>query len=80
MTKQELYEQMIGVSGNEFADQKSCVELYEKVYKARIRLSKRTGIDFEDRDLLEIIEALEEIGKMCALKMFDYGKMQMDEI
>jgi len=53
--------------------------LYQKVCDARLRLSERAGIDFEDRDLLEIIESLEEIGKICALKMFDYGKLSMDE-
>lgn len=82
MTKEEIYDQMTGVRysvENEFADGTQCSMLYQKVCDARLRLSERTGIDFEDRDLLEMIESLEEIGKICALKMFDYGKLSMDE-
>lgn len=82
MTKQDIYTQMIGARynvENEFAEGKQCSELYGKVCDARLRLAERTGIDFEDPDLLEMIEDLEEIGKICALKMFDYGKMHMDE-
>lgn len=82
MTKEEIYDQMSGVRynvENEFVDGTQCSMLYQKVCDARLRLSERTGIDFEDRDLLEIIESLEQIGKICALKMFDYGKLSMDE-
>lgn len=82
VTKQEIYDQVIGARynvENEFADGKRCSQLYGKVTCARLRLSERTGIDFEDRDVMDIIESLEEIGKICALKMFDYGKLHMDE-
>lgn len=80
MTKEEIYERMTiqfvyphPEIPCEFDDGKPCAELYGKVYDARLRLSERTGIDFEDRDLMEIIESLEKIGALCALKMYDYG-------
>ena len=82
MTKQEIYNQMIGAVynvENEFADGKPCSELYGRVNDARLRLAERTGIDFEDRDVMEIVESLEEIAKIGSLKMFDYGKLHMDE-
>ena len=80
MTKEQIYERMTVQLVHpdpeipyEFDEGKPCDKLYEKVTAARLRLCARTGLDFEDRDLLDIIEGLEEIGKLCALKMFDYG-------
>ena len=66
MSKQEIYEQVIGARysvENEFAEGKPCARLYGRVTDARLRLSERTGIDFEDRDILEIIQSMEEIAK-----------------
>lgn len=57
---------------NEFADGAPCDVLYGRVCDARLRLSERTGIDFEDRDVLEIIESLEKIGERCAFRMVEY--------
>ena len=80
MTKEQIYERMTIQLVRpdpeipcEFDEGKPCEELYGRVCDARLRLSERTGIGFEDRDVLEIIESLEEIGKICALKMYDYG-------
>lgn len=80
MTKEQIYEcmtvQLVDPDPQipcEFDEGKPCDKLYEQVSAARLRLCGRTGIDFEDYDLLDIIEGLEEIGKICALKMFDYG-------
>lgn len=80
MTKEEIYECMTVQFTEpdpeipcEFDEGRPCDELYGRVCDARLRLSERTGIGFEDRDVLEIIESLEEIGKICALKMYDYG-------
>lgn len=80
MTKEQIYERMTVQFTEpdpeipcEFDEGKPCEELYGRVCDARLRLSERTGIGFEDRDVLEIIESLEEIGKICALKMYDYG-------
>lgn len=50
-----------------------CDLLYQKVCEARERLAERAGISFEDRDLLAMVEGLEEIGKVLAMKMFEYG-------
>ena len=80
MTKEQIYERMTVrlVRSDpdipcEFDEGKPCEALYGRVCDARLRLAERTGIGFEDRDLLEIIESLEEIGKLCALRMYDYG-------
>lgn len=80
MTKEEIYDCMTVhyIYPNpdipfEFEDGKPCSDLYGKVCDARLRIAERTGIDFEDRDLLEIIESMEGIARLCALKMYDYG-------
>lgn len=85
MTKEQIYERMTVQLVRpdpeipcEFDSGKPCDVLYGKVTDARLRLCERTGLDFEDRDLLDIIEGLERIGKICALKMFDYGKRDAD--
>lgn len=81
MTKEEIYDHMTShyiyqhpYIECEFDDGKPCMELYSRVCDARVRIAERTGIDFEDRDLLEIVECMEEIAKICGLKMFDYGR------
>lgn len=80
MTKEQIYERMTVQLVHpdqeipcEFDGGKPCGKLYGQVCEARLRLCERTGLDFEDRDLLALIEGLEEIGRLCALKMFDYG-------
>ena len=84
MTKEQIYERMTVQFTEpdpeipcEFDEGKPCDKLYAQACDARLRLCERTGLDFEDRDLLDIIEGLEEIGKLCALKMFDYGGRYM---
>lgn len=56
---------------NLFAEDAACDRLYEAVTRARLRLVSRTGIDFEDSDLLDIIRGLEEIGRLCAFQAAD---------
>ena len=80
MTKEQIYEcmtvQFVTPDPEipcEFDDGKPCALLYEKVSDARERIAERTGIDFEDRDLLAMVEGMEEIGKICGLKMYEYG-------
>lgn len=80
MTKEEIYERMTvqfvipdPVIPCEFDDGRPCAELYEKACAARERVAERTGLDFEDADLLAIVENTEEIGKVLALKMYGYG-------
>lgn len=57
---------------NLFADGSPCDRLYQQMTDARLRLAKRIGISFEDHDLLEIIHALEEIARLCALGAVEY--------
>lgn len=61
MTKEQIYERMTVQLVEpdpeipcEFDDGKPCEVLYGRVCDARLRLSERTGIGFEDRDVLEI--------------------------
>lgn len=80
MTKEEIYSYMTAsfVEPNpdipfEFEEGSPCMELYGRVCDARVRIAERTGLEFEDRDMLEIIECMEEISKICGLKMYEYG-------
>ena len=80
MTKEQIYERMTVqlVTPDpdipcEFDDGKPCALLYEKVSEARERIAARTGLDFEDADLLAMVEGMEEIAKALAMKMFGYG-------
>lgn len=80
MCKEEIYERMTMQFVQPdpeipcvFDDGKPCAELYNKVCDARLRLSKRTGIDFENSDLREIIGRMEDIARLCSLQMYDYG-------
>lgn len=56
---------------NLFAGGSPCDRLYAQVTSARLRLAQRTGISFEDHDLLDIISGLEEIGRRCAFRAAD---------
>lgn len=80
MTKEQIYERMTvqfvtpdTVIPCEFDEGKPCDLLYQQVCEARARIAERTGLDFEDHDLLAMVEGLEEIGKVLAMKMFEYG-------
>lgn len=57
---------------NLFADGSPCDRLYDCATRARLRLAQRTGIDFEDHDLLDLISSLEEIGHQCAFQAAIY--------
>lgn len=80
MTKEQIYERMTvqfttpdPIIPCEFDDGKPCAKLYDKVCAARERIAERTGLDFEDHDLLAIVEEMEEMAKLLALKMYEYG-------
>lgn len=80
MTKEQIYKRMTVQFTEpdpeipcEFDEDRPCAKLYGQVCDARLRLAERTGIDFEDRDLMDVIENLEAIAKLCALRMYDYG-------
>lgn len=81
MTRLDIYRNMTGQLvpvEDEFAEGKPCSLLYRKVTEARERLCRRTGIDFEDVDILEIISDMEKIAEICALKMYQYALLWGD--
>lgn len=81
MTKRDIYRTITGQLvqiEDEFAEEKPCDLLYHKVTEARERLCKRTGINFEDADILEIISSMEKIAEICALKMYHYALLWGD--
>lgn len=57
---------------DEFCDGRECGRLYDRVYKAKLRLGKRLGID-EDSDVEEIINCMSSISRILAVKMFECG-------
>lgn len=57
---------------NEYAPGKECEKLYEEVYDANRRICERLGVD-EDEDVATILNCMDEICRMLAYKMFDYG-------
>lgn len=57
---------------DEFSEDRECGRLYERVYKAKLRLGKRLGMD-EDSDVEEIINCMCSISRILADKMFGYG-------
>lgn len=59
---------------NEFADGKECGQLYNQVYKAKLRLeNKLRECDNEDIEL--IISYMSNIAEILSMKMYDYGKV-----
>lgn len=81
MTRQDIY---LGLTGqlvpieNEFAQGQPCDVLYARVASARERLCTRTGIDFHDADMEEIITCMEKIAEVCAMKMYGYALLWGD--
>ena len=60
---------------DEFSKGSYCSELYEEVYRAKVSLCDRLGVQ-EDNDIETIMSNLTLIGRHLSMKMFDYG---MDE-
>jgi hypothetical protein len=46
--------------------------LYQEVFDANQRLCDRLGVN-EDKDIELIINSMQDIAKLLAFKMFDYG-------
>lgn len=57
---------------NLFLDGSPCDQFTGCVNRARQRLSERTGISYEDHDLLEIVRGMEEISQRCAYQAANY--------
>lgn len=60
---------------DEFSKGSYYSELYEEVYRAKVSLCDRLGVQ-EDNDIETIMSNLTLIGRHLSMKMFDYG---MDE-
>ena len=60
---------------DEFSKGSYCSELYEEVYRAKVSLCDRLGVQ-DDNDIETIMSNLTLIGRHLSMKMFDYG---MDE-
>jgi plasmid maintenance system antidote protein VapI len=52
--------------------------LYQEVFDANRRLCERLGVD-EDKDIEHLINNMQDITKILAMKMFDYGMQVQQE-
>ena len=86
MQKEQIFEKMNGFLAegshslseqadieDEFAEGKECCLLYEGVYQAERNLCERLGED-EDEDVEAILNGMERITKLLAMKMYEYGR------
>ena len=86
MLKEQIFEKMNGfltegllllpeqyTIEDEFAEGKECCLLYEGVYQAGRNLCERLGED-EDEDVETILNGMERITKLLAMKMYEYGR------
>ena len=58
---------------DEFAEGKECCLLYEGIYQAERNLCERFGED-ENEDVEAILNGMERITRILAMKMYEYGK------
>lgn len=47
--------------------------LVDVIYQHRLRLCNRAGLDFEDKDLLEIVSAYDRLNQLIARLMYNQG-------
>ena len=79
-TQEELWRKLMGLHADpqgvpsEFEEGKECALLYDRIDAARHRLCQRLGMEFEDGDLVEILNCEEAICKQVACKMYEYGR------
>ena len=86
MQKGQIFEKMNGflteellmlpkqhVIEDEFAEGKECCLLYEGIYQAERNLCERLGED-ENEDVETILNGMERITRILAMKMYEYGK------
>lgn len=86
MQKEQIFEKMNGfltedllmlpeqhVVEDEFAEGKECCLLYEGIYQAERNLCERLGED-ENKDVETILNGMERITRILAMKMYEYGK------
>ena len=58
---------------NLFEEGSACELAYERMFDAYARLRDRLGVENEDTDVEQIINALRTIEKNVGMKMFEYG-------
>lgn len=88
MQKEQIFEKMNGflteellllpeqyVIEDEFAEGKECCLLYESIYQAERNLCERLGED-ENEDVETILNGMERITRILAMKMYEYGKYE----
>ena len=86
MLKEQIFEKMNGfltegllllpeqyTIEDEFAEGKECCILYEGIYQAERNLCERLGED-ENEDVETILNSMEKITRILAMKMYEYGK------
>ncbi len=86
MLKEQIFEMMNGfltegllllpeqyTIEDEFAEGKECCILYEGIYQAERNLCERLGED-ENEDVETILNSMEKITRILAMKMYEYGK------
>lgn len=47
--------------------------LVDVIYQHRMRLCSRAGLDFEDKDLLELVSAYDRLNQLIARLMYNQG-------
>lgn len=47
--------------------------LVDVIYQHRLRLCNRAGLDFEDKDLLELVSAYDRLNQLIARLMYNQG-------
>ena len=83
--KDTIYEMLLGESLKElqlegsnvkvedmFQSGSECDKLYEMVYQANRNICKKLGVE-ESKEVETIISNLDEIQRIIAMKMYDYG-------
>lgn len=56
------------------AEERATVDaLVDAIYQHRLRLCNRAGLDFEDRDLLEIVSAYDRLNQLVGHFMYNQG-------
>lgn len=60
------------IVANEYEDGRECEKLYGEVYEANQRICERMGVE-EDDDVTTILNCMDNIARILAYKMFDYG-------
>ncbi|MCD8160594.1 MAG: hypothetical protein LUE61_05325 [Clostridiales bacterium] len=58
---------------NQYAEGQPCEKLYNQVYTLKVKISERLGED-ENKDVENLIDALQEIERILCMKMYEYGR------